>query len=164
MKILFLGAAFILGVLVLGGWLSQSWDDDLALYVWDLCRLAQGLDSDREHARDLAVRSEAMTRYISAKMEVIQEVIDGKRSLLEAAASLRQLARTKPGFDERQEQSNRPGNSVEERYCREVIDWVRVILRHENPEQVQAATGRLESDLDEWLLYGTPGCPDTQVP
>jgi len=150
MRNLFLGTVFILGVLTLGRWLSQSWAGPLAQGLGDLSQFAWYIDSEQERERDLAVRSEAMTRCIEGKKEAIREVLAGQMSLLEAAAHCRELTRSRPDFDERLEQLFRPGRSLEEKYCREVIELVQML----QPEQAQDVTRRLEAELEDRLLYG----------
>jgi hypothetical protein len=158
MRSLFLGTVFILGFLVLGRWLYQTWDDDLAQGLWDLSRLAWGMDSERERERYLAIRVEAIVHCIEGKEKVAREVIAGRKSLLEAAACCRKLSRAMPNFDERLEQAFPPVNSIEEGYCREVIDWVRM-LQAKDQERASDAADRLEAELEELLLDGTPQLP-----
>jgi hypothetical protein len=93
---------------------------------------------------------------LAAKGQATEEVIAGRRSLLDAAAEFRRWDALPP----RQTPETGPleiaGDGPEERYCRCVIWWVHY---QAPPERADELTRRLEDELDARLKDGSLRLP-----
>jgi RNA polymerase sigma factor (TIGR02999 family) len=92
------------------------------------------------------------------------EVVDGRRSLLEAAALFGELNRLPPAMDIMRARFYSPvaipADAEEERLCRQVVEHVRAVLEEE-PVRAAAATARLEAEFfAELRAHGAIRLPD----
>jgi hypothetical protein len=103
--------------------------------------------------RDLAVQRAASMERIDRKDHLIQEVIAGRKTLLEVAGPFYELHRqVEARFPGLQRQfSDLPDK---ERACRLVIDRVQGLLMAE-PARSKAVTERLEAEYQRHLREGT---------
>jgi hypothetical protein len=93
---------------------------------------------------------------LTAKERATDDVIAGRRSLLEAAAAFREWDALPPRLTPETGPAERSGDGPEERYCRSVIWWV----RYQAPrEQAADLTRRLEEELEERLRDGSLQLP-----
>jgi hypothetical protein len=117
--------------------------------------LPAGDDPEVERGRRLDEQLRAVCRRIEGKNRLAQEVAAGRLGLVEAAARYRDLDRDGP-FDKEVFRSAYPGGSDDERYCREVIVFVREVLREPPCGDVSdpAVVGRLEAELHDRLERG----------
>jgi hypothetical protein len=125
--------------------IHPGWFEEL---VREVGRLA---DSRRERL-DLQDRLEAINLSRQIKREVAMELVAHRLSLREAAARFQEL-NTLTG-DARWWEIYRqryPGQSDEERHCKEVILYVEAMVSDELPEQAAAVTSRLEAELQAQL-------------
>jgi hypothetical protein len=83
-------------------------------------------------------------KEIRARDAVVRDLIEGRTTLLSAAACFRRLAET----------SGRPnplylfpGQTDTDRYCRQVIVWVEGRLENDRPDRRQALMNLLEKEL-----------------
>jgi hypothetical protein len=84
-------------------------------------------------------------------------VVAGRLGLVEAAGRFRDLT-PDPPFNQEVFRRAYPGGSDEERYCRQVIAFVRVALR-EQPGADPSVVGRLEAELQDRLERGDLSLP-----
>jgi hypothetical protein len=104
-----------------------------------------------------SAESKGITARITAKYRVADEVIAGRKSLLQAAAAFRSL-------DERWPRAAAPcatfsdAASEEEAYCLKVICYVR---NEAPPERVVELANRLQAELDAMLRNGALRLPDS---
>jgi hypothetical protein len=157
---LFLVVLAVLVVLGLGYWLSPLLVNDLARELWFLPEQAWTIGEERERERDLDALREVISQKTRAKERIMAEVIGGRLSLAEAAKCMRDHDLQQPGFCVKVFHSNRPGSSDEERYCRYVICWARIILENQ-PDQGRKLLRRLEAELEDIIGRQTPTDPLT---
>jgi hypothetical protein len=81
-----------------------------------------------------------------AKMRSVDELVAGRRSLLEAAEAFHVLDEANPNFNWRVFDREFPGKSVTEKHCREVILWTFNHTANDEPTQLQTRD-RLERGL-----------------
>jgi hypothetical protein len=94
-----------------------------------------------------------ITRRLSEKDRLAGEVIEGRLSLVEAAARYRDLDAQPPTFRWRELREVYPGASDDECHCRTVIGNVRARLLY-RPGGDPALVGRLETELQDLLRRG----------
>jgi hypothetical protein len=115
--------------------------------------LAGSLHEEEMRERELAIERAAIMDRIERKERLIQDVIAGRKPLLEAAGPFYEL--------HRQVEVRFPGLARlfpdlpdQERACRLVIDRVQGLLVME-PDRSKAITERLEAELQRHLREGT---------
>jgi hypothetical protein len=98
-------------------------------------------------------RRDAIEGRAAEKSALAVEVIEGHLPLPQAAATFRDLNARPPAFNWEAFRQTYPGDSDDERHCREVIQFVRqgVQLR---PDADPAVVGRLEAELQGLLELG----------
>jgi hypothetical protein len=148
--------------LLVGGAVSArpDWLADLGLDVWMLPEFGRQLERERLRSAELDVDLKHALERLEAEKRLVAEVIDGRRTLWEAAARLRDLPHAAPSFWE-MFRLDVEGTSDDEKMCRHVIGWVRASAPP-GPDQARAAAvaDRLQAELDERLcLYGTVCLP-----
>ena len=121
---------------------------------WAVAGTGDGLDPEarREGPND-DEQLRAIRRRIEAKSRLAREVIDGRLTLLEAAARFRDLDLAPPPFAWDGLRCRYPGASDDELHCREVIFFVRAEQR-DRPGTDAAIVARLEAELNERLGRG----------
>jgi hypothetical protein len=110
-------------------------------------QISRRLDEDLREALALS----------AAKKVVIRKLLAGRLGLREAAAHFRVLDHRHPGFYWDGFRDSYPGNSDEERHCREVIGW---LVNADDDCLALATAARCESELNA-LLKGWPICLPT---
>jgi hypothetical protein len=103
--------------------------------------------------RRLDALSKGVVRRATTKEAVVQDLIDGRLGLLEAAARFRDLNERLPAFPWGEFRQVYPGGSDDERHCRQVIAFVLANVRS-RPEGDAAVVGRLEAELQGRLDRG----------
>src|SRR5262245_50397441 len=90
-------------------------------------------------------------RRIRAKEAVVEGVLEGELSLVQAAARFRRLNEHPPAC--RVDPRRWPGKSEGERLCRQVLDWVECVLqtRGLTPSEVETALCPLQCELQTLL-------------
>jgi hypothetical protein len=100
----------------------------------------------------------AQTRATIARIEhrkdLIRELLAGQLTLLETAAHFRALDRSSPSFNWDRFRRVTPGDTDEERHCREVIGWVETELGWTDPCLALATCNWLKGELQEHLQRG----------
>ena len=99
-------------------------------------------------------RLEACTHRLEARTRIARKLIDGRLSLLEAADRYRDLNETAADFDWYGFRHSYPGQSDDERTCRQVIKTA-VCLAEDDARQLVVVTERLERELDRHLQHGS---------
>jgi hypothetical protein len=135
--------------LLLGGifW-AVSPAPDTGLSPWNDLAEAQRRSESLDHAlQDTA-------RRLEAKEALARALAAGRVTLLEAAARLRDLDRGKPDFNWEEFRRAFRGASDDERHCREVIKWVRMVNVVDTPQD-EATARRLEAELQYHIDHGT---------
>jgi hypothetical protein len=145
------GGALALPAGFLAWFLFQA--PDLGTGGWDLLTLLRRLEDNRRAWEDLDERLAAAVRRTEAKRQVAEDVAEGRVTLTEAAARVRDLNRASPELRWGTYRRAYPAASDEERFCREVISLV-CGLAENDPERYLAVTERLEAELREYLDRG----------
>jgi hypothetical protein len=98
---------------------------------------------------------------IVAKKEIVNQVIDGRLPLLEAAAKFQIIQRTATACLE--SVTGMPFQTIDsEQACRTVIGWVALVLS-DRPEQADMVSDRLERELQSYLeRFGKVHLPPTK--
>jgi hypothetical protein len=117
------------------------------------------LATEQERGDTLDERRAAIRRCIAGKARVARDLIEGRRTLLEAAAAFRELQEAVPGYGWKAFRREYPGDSDDERFCRAVIRQVRYALA-EGPRA--GLVERLEQELESHRQRGTLRLPRTQ--
>jgi hypothetical protein len=106
----------------------------------------------REQQHNLQLREDmaGLNRVIADKHDITAEVIAGRVGLVEAARRFRDLDAAAPQFNREAFCRTWPGRTDEERYCREVIGFVRSTLTDE-PDHRHLVMGRLETEFGDYL-------------
>ena len=114
------------------------------------CLRKMGLFHEFDQAeRDRTLRVQAMAGRLKWKAEVARDVIHGRRTLVEAAASIRAINRRYPAPP-----FVRQANDMEDLYlCRQVIAWVKDECRQCNRDEVDNLLCKLETELQERFNY-----------
>ena len=115
---------------------------------------------DGEAAKDLC---RDILRRALEKDRLAGEVIEGRLSLVDAAARYRDLDEQPPPFSWSNFRSAYPGDSDDERHCRAVIVFVRAELAS-RPGADPAVVGRLEAELHDLLNRGEIRLPRPETP
>jgi hypothetical protein len=111
-------------------------------------------DPEDEKCRDYQARIEACAHRLDARTRIARKLIDGRLSLLEAADRYRDLNETAADFDWYGFRHSYPGQSDDERTCRQVIKTA-ISLAEDDAKQLVAVTERLERELHSHLQHGS---------
>ncbi len=115
-----------------------------------------------ERARDLSPDDDwklrAVGRRIQEKERIAGELIDGRLTLFEAAARFRRLNAEPPAAPP---PLSYPGDSEEERLCRQVIRWASHRLQERDPGRANDRAAAWEEELRRHKeRHGTVVLPD----
>jgi hypothetical protein len=136
-------------------WAGLHWTD------WaDLPAAENRVSFEVRRARNLEEQLRAARDRHAAKLRLTREVIEGQLPLLEAAARFQDLDRTLPGVPRAQFRESYSGGSDDERYCRQVIAFVRVSLWFDRPGGSTEVVDRLEAELRQHLARGDLRLPE----
>jgi hypothetical protein len=97
---------------------------------------------------------------VQGKQRVINDLLDGRLTFLEAAGHFRALDRLPPPFFWEHFRFAYPADSDEERHCLEVIAFLE---SHDDPCLGLAAVPRYQAELREHLKRGPIQLPDIQL-
>jgi hypothetical protein len=142
---------------VLLAWLL-TWSPDPSVPLWDLPGLLRRLEDNRREREDLDERDEATLCYLAAKRQAARDLAEGRTTLTDAAACFRELDRGWSRFPWETFRRPSPGDSDEERHCREVINWVRTLVEDES-EGYLPIVEVLEAELQGRFDRGTLALP-----
>lgn len=116
---------------------KPEWANDLALEAWAAGPHGPGMDEQ------LTEYNRKVQRRLETKKQIIHNLIDGRVTLFEAAAAFRRLNDEYPQVP----LTSGPGDSAEERLCRQVIEWVRRTVPGRDPAFVERFCEPLEEQL-----------------
>jgi hypothetical protein len=120
---------------------------------WTPPGLPAAADPETERGRRLDEQILIVRRRSLEQLRLARDVAAGRLGLVEAAAGYRDLTADDPTFNREVFRRVYTAGSDEERYCRQVIVFVRVTL-HEQPGPDPAVVGRLEAELQDRLEQG----------
>lgn len=130
--------------------------------LMDLPRQWHLLNEATSRGEELDQTSLRLKHCLEIKFRVVQDLLQGRTTLLQAASVFRDLnlslapARLPRQFDS--------GATLEERSCREVIDWVRMNLEEKSDKTGPDLVQRLEAELSRRLTHpGGLQLPDRMV-
>jgi hypothetical protein len=137
------------------------------LYV--LCCLPANLCDATASSKELAAQEERQVKLDldrqvfqgtpARRAKVLDDMVEGQCSLLEAAACFRDLNQSTPHFPWEHFRRTFPGATDEERHCRQVIELLRWRLEV-CPDDRTPAIRRLETELEEHLRRGPLHLPE----
>jgi hypothetical protein len=129
--------------------LRQAGLAEAGLDWWNLPDLLRQYEEDRRKIAELNRQSEIFLQRFAGKERIIKDLITGRKTLLQAAAAFQNLAESLPV--PMVEQLPFPGVTQEEKYCRQVIQWIRIPITHETDSYIEDLIERLERELAEHL-------------
>jgi hypothetical protein len=146
----------VLGAALLA-WLL-TWFPNPQVNLWELPRLLRELEDNHKESADLDERDRATLCRTAEKRQVARDLAQGRTTLTEAAARIRELDRAWGNFPWETFRRLTPGDSDEERHCREVIGWVRALVE-DGSEDYPSLVEILEAELQGRLDGGTLALP-----
>jgi hypothetical protein len=118
---------------------------DLGLDFWNLSELYRRHEQERVRALELDESSRNLVEREAAKARVTRDLLDGRLTLLQAAAWFGRLNRSLPsGLDH----SDRLDGAT---LCRQVIVWAFAELELRNDSRRDAVVARLQAELSDHL-------------
>jgi hypothetical protein len=136
--------------------LKPDWAARFGLDVWTLPEMGEQV----EQGRDKEARIDELLQLVRAREggreRVDDDLLGGRIGLLEAAARYHDLNASGPE-DGRELLPCFPGDSDEERCCRQVIQRIGARLRRESPGEAQRVTDALEAELNDHLRRAGAG-------
>jgi hypothetical protein len=111
-------------------------------------RERQSLANQRQQVLDR--RYETAVQRTHAKQVIIDELLAGRLTLLEAARRFKNLNES-PITCQDDYRSRFPGRCDGEKVCRQVLAWVDTALQQYPPDQARAVAQRFEDDLQKHL-------------
>jgi hypothetical protein len=122
----------------------------LGLDVWSLPELVTQMASDRQRQATLEEERAVILQRSAVRRQVVAGLEGGRLGLLEAAAQFRDVDVATPDCLHFVRIAY-PGNSDEERFCRQVICWARSEVKLRSPKEADRLAAQLEADLQEHL-------------
>lgn len=148
---LFFCAVAASGLLITTASVSPEWFTSVGLDVWTLPELHSQMARHRAKAAVMDAEAALVKERLDAKLETTIAVIEGRVSLLSAAARFGQLNRQHPP-SMRHLHLFTSGNSENEKLCRQVIGWVSNQLPFRRTEsEAERVVDRLEKQLQAHL-------------
>jgi hypothetical protein len=142
---------FAVGVvlLVACSMIRADWMADLGLDWWNAADYQRQVDTCVRRQAALEVADRLILDRIALKEEVMADLLSDRLTLLETAAWFRRLDRADGGpiWGPR----SFPGNTEDERYCRQVLSWVKIQTTSWAPSQREMLQCRLEEELQDHL-------------
>jgi hypothetical protein len=127
--------------------IRPAWATELGIDVWNLPNLEQEFAQQKRFAAELACREAIARERTAGKDQVLCELLHGRLTLLQAAASFRHLDIEYPGVGP----DYFPGRTEGERYCREVLQWVKVEAQKAPSDQTDEVLCRMTVELEDYL-------------
>jgi hypothetical protein len=145
-----LGAALVaVGLLAAVLLVRPAWLSDAGLDFWELPALYANLENSNREMDDLTQRQKALLHRLATRHEVLRALRADSLSLIEAAARFGEVNLEEPETMSYVREMY-PGNSDEERVCRQVLAWARADLGGD-PGKGRATLLRLEAELETYL-------------
>jgi hypothetical protein len=118
----------------------------LGVDFWSLPDLARQLHEGEQRAAALDRRDRAVLARLDEKLRLADDLLDGRKTLRQAAARFTELNAQAPVMTE-QVRSLFPGRTEEESSCRQVLDFVESETRFRNQNK-RSALLRLHEELE----------------
>src|SRR5262245_7763068 len=144
-------------------WMRPAWASALGLDWGDLAQLREVHEAELGRGAELDRRLEVLYRRVAAKEGVVEQLLAGRTTLLEAAAWFR-LLNEHPADCQDEFRRWWRGKSDGEKLCRQVISWVVMELHARGPADLaEAQRRRLEAELQAHLRRdGTVHLPEIE--
>jgi hypothetical protein len=127
----------------------------------ELCQLPAltwTFKQERLRQKDLGAKVKAARTRLCRQTDVAEAVIEGRLTLLEAAACFRDLRASEPPDQRKVARRAFPAQSEQEWLCRLVIRFVKVMLQ-DKPGVPASLAARLEEELRQHLRRGPLSLP-----
>jgi hypothetical protein len=157
-------AALVIAVWTGANYCFPSWKAGLALRMDSCLRLPAQLQRDQEQAENLDKQRATVLYRIYQRHRVLGAVFEQRMTLLEAAGWFRDLCRDIPASQAAIFRRNFAGTTDDERYCRQVIQFLRAIVK--SKPSLADWPDRLEKELRLQLDHGVLRLPtsiDTEL-
>ena len=133
--------------------LQPRWAADSGLDLWNFPEVQGLLERESRKSEEMDQAAPLLLRRIVERRRVTAEVRAGRLTLFEAAARFGKLNAGPGEYGIQQTvQSVYPGDSYEEKLCRQVIRHVELEAASESPGAAEAAVARLEAELEDHML------------
>jgi hypothetical protein len=139
----------LLATLMLLGGMGTRWAAGLGLEGLDLGALRVILNAQLRET-EILNNEEIVRRRLRAKHEITCELLEGRLSLFEAAARFGKLEEQTSEYIGYSRDPH-PGETVEERLCRQVIMWANQEAAVRPYGEPQLRVGRLQEELQEHI-------------
>jgi hypothetical protein len=136
------------------------WGPDLSKPLWGVRCLDRALPEERRRGDRAEEGRRVVLLRTEARRAVARDLADGRLTLPEAAARMRDLDRHAPGFHWEGFRFTYAGASDDERHCREAICWVATALPPDDP-RAEDTVRRLEAELRQHVARGGPRLPQS---
>jgi hypothetical protein len=117
--------------------------------VWSLPDRERQVREGEQRTAELDRYGKAVQGRLQEKARVAGELLEGLRTVRQAAARCSELNPREPAVTE-QLRFRDPGRSEEESSCRQVLGFAEALVRPDRPD-AQAALDRLRAEFAEWL-------------
>jgi hypothetical protein len=109
---------------------------------------------EHRRAESLEQQMQAALARVSKRKDIVRQLLAGQVTLVAAARSFRALDLEAESFSWEAFRRTYPGDTDEERHCREVIDWVAGELKEADPCWALSVLCQVERELEEALRRG----------
>jgi len=124
---------------------GPEWAARLGLDLWNVPEIERQIDRGREELAEGQAESRRVAERIVARERVVDDLCARRINLREAAARFRDLS---AGTDAaRYACLCYTGDGDDERYCRQVIQWVHARLAPTSPEEADRTADALEKEF-----------------
>jgi hypothetical protein len=146
---LVLSVGLVLALFATANQLKPAWLGDVGLDWRGAVDAYRQIGEAREKEAEMDRQIEAVSRRMHIKHQITRDLIAGRRSLLEAAAWFCHAGKVLPGLIP--DPLPFPGATPEEKYCRQVLCWVRTVLAQEAGCYPRGRAEQLGRELEEHL-------------
>jgi hypothetical protein len=144
--ILYLGCAC--GLLVGAGTAAPGWLARMGLDPSEICEAINTSRREQVRHEELVARDRYVRDSLEGKVLVTQDLRAGRLTLREAAARFQVLNQACPEFDWERFRQVFPGQTAEERHCRQVLVAAESPSR-DDPDRVDEVSTRLQAEFRE---------------
>jgi hypothetical protein len=123
------------------------------LDFWTIPEMQRQIEQSKARDEELNARWRARQAQQEAFERIADEVAAGRMELLEAASRFQETNHATP-YGKRDLSGWIPGDTEEERCCRQVISWVEARLKAKPTTETTCVKARLEQELNEHLRRG----------
>ncbi len=140
--------AVIMSSFVGVSWAYPQWARDLGIDFWRLPELSCAIHQEEERLQHLKAEHAHVVERSKAKVAILEQLIEGKIDLKTAAEKIYVwcddwfLTKGLPNMPVK-------GTTQKERFCRVVVHWVEMLLRHRRISSPEQVLSRLEAQLPE---------------